>query len=75
MYNCGMIAAELPAALLEELFREFKGAETTLRADIEAERLTFSGGGKTRSVPFALRDFEKALVLAGGWVEYADAHY
>ncbi|WP_010263625.1 3-isopropylmalate dehydratase small subunit [Treponema primitia] len=75
MYNCGMIAAELPAPTLEELFRDFKGQETTLTADIEKATLTFAGGGKTKSVPFVLKDFEKALVEAGGWVEYAAAHY
>jgi 3-isopropylmalate/(R)-2-methylmalate dehydratase small subunit len=75
MYNCGMIAAELPPSTLEELFRDFKGQETTLTVDIEKAVLTFTGGGKTKSVPFALKDFEKALVEAGGWVEYAAAHY
>jgi 3-isopropylmalate/(R)-2-methylmalate dehydratase small subunit len=75
MYNCGMIAAELPANTLEELFRDFKGIETTLTADIAGASLIFTGGGKTRTVPFALKDFEKALVEAGGWVEYAAAHY
>jgi 3-isopropylmalate/(R)-2-methylmalate dehydratase small subunit len=75
MYNCGMIAAEIPAPVLEELFRDFKGTETTLAVDIEKGALSFSGGGKTKTVPFALTDFEKALVEAGGWVEYAAARY
>jgi 3-isopropylmalate/(R)-2-methylmalate dehydratase small subunit len=75
MYNCGMIAAEIPAPVIEELFRDFKGTETTLEADIEKGLLSFSGGGKTRTVPFVLKDFEKALVEAGGWVEYAAEHY
>jgi 3-isopropylmalate/(R)-2-methylmalate dehydratase small subunit len=75
MYNCGMIAAEIPAATLDELFRDFKGVETTLTADIEKGAFTFAGGGKTKTVSFTLKDFEKALVEAGGWVEYAAAHY
>jgi 3-isopropylmalate/(R)-2-methylmalate dehydratase small subunit len=75
MHNCGMIAAELPGPVLEELFRDFAGTETTLGVDIEKGTLTFSGGGKTRTVSFALGDFEKALVEAGGWVEYAAARY
>jgi 3-isopropylmalate/(R)-2-methylmalate dehydratase small subunit len=75
MYNCGMIAAELPPSTIEELFRDFKGQETTLTVDIEKGALTFTGGGKTKSVPFVLKDFEKALVEAGGWVEYAAARY
>jgi 3-isopropylmalate/(R)-2-methylmalate dehydratase small subunit len=75
MYNCGMVAAELPVKTLEELFRDFKGVETTLTVDIEAASLTFTGGGNTKSIPFVLKDFEKALVEAGGWVEYAAARY
>jgi 3-isopropylmalate/(R)-2-methylmalate dehydratase small subunit len=75
MYNCGMIALELPAPTLAELFRDFKGVETELTADIKAAALTFTGGGKTKIVPFVLTDFEKALVEAGGWVEYSAAHY
>jgi 3-isopropylmalate/(R)-2-methylmalate dehydratase small subunit len=75
MYNCGMIAAEIPAPVLEELFRAFKETETTLAVDIEKGVLAFSGGGKTKTVPFALAGFEKALVEAGGWVEYAAERY
>jgi 3-isopropylmalate/(R)-2-methylmalate dehydratase small subunit len=75
MYNCGMIAAEIPAPDLEELFRDFTGIETSLALDLEKETLSFSGGGKTKTVPFILKDFEKALVEAGGWVEYAASRY
>jgi 3-isopropylmalate/(R)-2-methylmalate dehydratase small subunit len=75
MYNCGMIAAEIPAPALEELFREFAGTETSLAVDIAKGVLVFSGKGTTKTVPFVLKDFEKALVEAGGWVEYAAAHY
>jgi 3-isopropylmalate/(R)-2-methylmalate dehydratase small subunit len=83
MYNCGMIAAELPASVLDEIFREFAGKETTLKVDTEKGLLSFtagsfagsSAGGKEKSYPFILKDFEKALVDDGGWVEYAAKHY
>ena len=75
MYNCGMIAAELPAASLDVLFREFAGAKTILSVDITASSLHFQAGDKAQSFPFVLRDFERALVEAGGWVEYAAARY
>ena len=75
MINCGMIAAELPAETLEALFRDFRGTGTTLAVDIPAASLTFTGGGNTRTVPFMLEGFEKALVEAGGWLEYAAARY
>jgi 3-isopropylmalate/(R)-2-methylmalate dehydratase small subunit len=75
MYNCGMIAAELPAAVLDEIFRDFADKETTLTVDIKAEKLVFKAGGQEKTVPFTLRDFERALVESGGWVEYAASHY
>ncbi|MDR0879003.1 MAG: 3-isopropylmalate dehydratase small subunit [Treponema sp.] len=75
MYNCGMIACELPAAALDEIFREFSGQQTSLAVDTEKGILTFSAGNKEKNYPFVLKDFEKALVASGGWVEYAAEHY
>ncbi|MDR0644243.1 MAG: 3-isopropylmalate dehydratase small subunit [Treponema sp.] len=75
MYNCGMIAAELPVDTLDELFREFSKEKTTLTVDAEKATLTFTAESKQKTVPFALQGFEKALVEAGGWVEYAVKKY
>ncbi|MDR1445392.1 MAG: 3-isopropylmalate dehydratase small subunit [Treponema sp.] len=75
MYNCGMIACELPKEALDELFRDFAGKETVLNADTQKAVLHFRAGGKEKSVPFKLEGFEKALVEAGGWVEYANQKY
>jgi 3-isopropylmalate/(R)-2-methylmalate dehydratase small subunit len=75
MYNCGMIACEIPAPLLEELFREFSGGAACLAVDTAGETLLFSGGGKEKVIPFTLKGFERALVEAGGWVEYAAKRY
>jgi 3-isopropylmalate/(R)-2-methylmalate dehydratase small subunit len=76
MYNCGMIAAELPATVLDEIFRDFAGSKTTVAVDIAAEKIVFKAeGGNERTVSFTLRNFERALVESGGWVEYAASHY
>jgi 3-isopropylmalate/(R)-2-methylmalate dehydratase small subunit len=75
MYNCGMIACEIPAPVLDEVFREFCGVKTRLTVNTSAETLLFSGGGKEKEIPFTLKGFEKALVKAGGWVEYAAKYY
>ncbi|MDR1467805.1 MAG: 3-isopropylmalate dehydratase small subunit [Spirochaetaceae bacterium] len=78
MYNCGMIAAELPPQTIDALFREFagdSGAETLLTCDIENATLTFTSGGKEKTVPFTLKGFDRALVETGGWVAYADGKY
>jgi 3-isopropylmalate/(R)-2-methylmalate dehydratase small subunit len=75
MYNCGMIAAELDGGVIDELFKEFAHSDTRLAVDIKKSTLTFSGGGKEKTVPFTLAGFERELVESGGWVEYADKHY
>jgi 3-isopropylmalate/(R)-2-methylmalate dehydratase small subunit len=58
MYNCGMIAAELPKAVLDELFREFAGKPTVLFVDTGKAVLTFKSGEREKTVPFTLQDFE-----------------
>jgi 3-isopropylmalate/(R)-2-methylmalate dehydratase small subunit len=75
MYNCGMIACELLPETADELFTEFAGTETLLFVDTEEQTLTFKSGNKEKKVPFVLKNFEKSLVDAGGWVEYAAVHY
>jgi 3-isopropylmalate/(R)-2-methylmalate dehydratase small subunit len=75
MYNCGMIAAELPALVLDGIFRDFSESGAALRVDIEKEALVFSNGSIEKKLPFVLKDFERALVEAGGLVEYAARHY
>ena len=75
MYNCGMIAIELAPETIDELFRDFAGAKTTLVVSVEKGTLTFAAEGCEQSVPFTLNSFERALVEAGGWLEYAAAHY
>lgn len=75
MYNCGMIAAELPVDTLDDLFSRFAGRETRVEVDLDQLMFTFSAGGDKVKVPFTLTDFDRALVEAGGWLEFADAHY
>jgi 3-isopropylmalate/(R)-2-methylmalate dehydratase small subunit len=75
MYNCGMIACELSPETVDGLFREFAGTETLLSVDTEKQTLTFKSGNNEKIVPFVLKNFEKALVDSGGWVEYAASHY
>jgi 3-isopropylmalate/(R)-2-methylmalate dehydratase small subunit len=75
MYNCGMIAAELPAETIDLIFKEFAGKNVTLSVNLEKNILTITSDSQEKQVSFALNDFEKALVEAGGWVEYAAKHY
>ena len=58
-----------------ELIAAYAGTDVDLAIDVAGKTLTFTGGGKARTVPFALSGFDEALVQAGGWVEYADKKY
>ncbi len=75
MFNGGMLAVELPPDTLAELFATFAGRGTRMETDFAKGTFTFAAEGDRRTVPFALSPFDRALVEAGGWVEYADARY
>ncbi len=75
MFNCGMAAIELPKADLDLIFSHAADGDAAMTIDIEVQTLTMSGGGKQKSFSFELSQFDKALVLAGGWVDYADKKY
>lgn len=73
MFNCGMLAIELSAAVVDRLFVH---RSATITVDLQASVLTVTAPGcALETIPFKLAPFEAALVAAGGWVEYADAHY
>ncbi len=75
MFNCGMAAIEMPKAELDQIFSHSEDTDTAMSIDIDAQTLTVSGAGKQKSFPFDISPFDKALVLAGGWVDYADLKY
>ncbi len=75
MFNCGMMAVELPAETIDHIFSEYAGKETFLKTDLENNRFMLKTKDKTELLPFSISPFDRALVEAGGWVEYADSRY
>ncbi|MBN2511275.1 MAG: 3-isopropylmalate dehydratase small subunit [Spirochaetales bacterium] len=75
MFNCGMMAVELPSDTIDDLFAGFAGTGAVVSTDFEQGTFTFSHGELKKTVPFIVSDFNRDLVLAGGWVEYADKKY
>lgn len=75
MFNCGMAAIELPKADLDLIFSHAGDADASMIIDIEAQTLTMSANGQQKTFSFELSPFDKALVMAGGWVDYADTKY
>lgn len=75
MFNCGMAAVELPKSAIDAIF-SFQGcADAAISLDLATQSLTISGGGKEETFTFEMAPFDKALVMAGGWVDYADGKY
>ncbi len=76
MYNCGMLAIELPSGQIDELFRTFQGLDTDLQVDLGVRTLEFSAPGVSAyTTLFRLTEFEAALVASGGWVQFAAERY
>ena len=75
MFNCGMLAIELPEADIQALFDLCGGERPRLAVDVEAGNITASAGGSTLDLAFQISEFDKTLVQTGGWVEYADKNY
>jgi 3-isopropylmalate/(R)-2-methylmalate dehydratase small subunit len=74
MFNCGMLAIELPEDAISSLFSHNDGtAEITL--DFRNDTLTIISRRGRDTVPYQIAKFDKALVEAGGWVDFADAKY
>ncbi|WP_372682245.1 3-isopropylmalate dehydratase small subunit 2 [Desulfosarcina sp.] len=75
MFNCGMMAVELPTGTIARLFSAFAGHETTVETNFDGGTITFSANGIKETVPFSISNFDADLITTGGWVAYADANY
>jgi len=75
MFNCGMLAIELPKAQIDTLVSLAKGDTLEILVDLPEQRISARANGREESFSFELSPFDKALVEAGGWVEFADARY
>ena len=74
-YNNGMMAVSLPAETIDRLFSDFSDLETALETDLDEQVFIFRTADREERVPFNLAGFDRELVEAGGWVEYADSNY
>ncbi len=75
MFNCGMMAVELSPDAIDGLFKKYSGKDAMIETDLKKNVLIITADGESETVPFEISGFDRALVEAGGWVEYADARY
>ena len=74
MFNCGMLALQLPKDDIDTLF--LLGEDTAISVDLEQNKIIAENEqGKKKVFPFDLNSFDRELVLAGGWLAYADSKY
>jgi 3-isopropylmalate/(R)-2-methylmalate dehydratase small subunit len=75
MFNCGMLAVELPATTIDYLFQSYAHQETSVTTNLKNQVFTIAARNQNEDIQFSLPDFARTLVETGGWVEYADSHY
>lgn len=81
MFNCGMMAVELPENVINMLFEKYSGKSTVVEADFNAGKFVFRSEfgsdevNYTDEIAFTVSEFDRALVNAGGWVDFADSKY
>jgi 3-isopropylmalate/(R)-2-methylmalate dehydratase small subunit len=75
MFNCGLLAVELPPEAIARLFAEFAARETFAEADLGRGVIAVRSGAQALVFPLQLAPFDRRLVEAGGWLEYADRNY
>ncbi|MFC1826563.1 3-isopropylmalate dehydratase small subunit 2 [Thermodesulfobacteriota bacterium] len=74
MFNCGMLAIELPKEDIEALFS--LEIATTIKVDLEHNLISAENEqGSSLSIAFSMNEFDRDLVMAGGWLAYADKKY
>jgi len=73
MFNNGMLALELPPEDIKSLFG--LGENLQIDIDLEAGELTAKAENGGKKCSFMLNDFDRELVLSGGWLNYADKNY
>lgn len=75
MFNCGMLAIELQKEQIEALIQLGEAGDVTVAVDLPGQKVVAEAAGKKETFSFEISQFDKALVEAGGWVEFADARY
>jgi len=76
MFNCGMMAIELSSDRIDQIFSLQNNDTIECAINQKEKTLIFKDKNSTfLTIPFAINEFDKALVEAGGWVEYADKKY
>ena len=73
-----MMAIEMDKKSIEDMFKTFSDKDTECKVvfnDDGTAKVKLIAGSLSKSYPFKLDDFEKALVENDGWIGFADNKY
>jgi len=76
MFNCGILAIELKPEDLDKLFG--MPGRVAISVNLDQETVTATSDQENTSeitCSFSLNAFDKKLVAAGGWLNFADSNY
>ncbi len=75
MFNCGMMAVELPENTIEHIFKNYSYKYTLIETNLKDNRFILKTDDQAEEFAFSISDYDRSLVEAGGWLEFADLHY
>ncbi len=76
MFNCGMLAITLKKEEIDAIFEKFSDKiDVKIKTNFKETYFVLTSQNEEMKVNFSLTDFEKELIEAEGWVNYADKNY
>lgn len=75
MFNCGMLAITVEKTELDRIFEAWGKGGARMDIDVEKDEIKVLSDGGEFTIGFRISEFDKRLIRAGGWVDYADQHY
>ena len=78
MFNCGLLALDMNKKDIDDMFRTFASKDTQCKIEQKEDgtwKVKLIAGSLSKSYPFTLEGFEKALIENEGWIGYADKKY
>ncbi|MBB5225200.1 3-isopropylmalate dehydratase small subunit [Treponema ruminis] len=78
MYNCGLLALNMPKKDIDDMFRTFGTKDCECKIEQKEDgtwKVKLIAGSLSKSYPFKLEGFEKALIENEGWIGFADSKY
>ena len=65
----------MPRETIDRIFQLCKDKDVEIATDMKSSEFIIKVNDEEERIQFSISDFDKDLVEAGGWVDYADKKY